>query len=276
MLLVLTISSCTKDADVKLPDIKPKPVLTCFISPGDSIVTAKLTYSRPIYKSQPQNLPNSISDAIVEISDGTKRERLTYVNDSVGYQSLNSAFKIEFGKLYFLYAQLSDGTILSSQTITPGEAPSFIKNGFNRQVLDSNEFFYIYKLRFDISIADKKFENNEYRILSFAKVRSVIDSTKTIMNLIAENYVTDLNKDGEVINASQDIEYFYQGEFSDYEQPTGYYIYLINGNSDYIKYHKDLQRFEDGNPFSEPIINFSNINGGIGCFGAFTSSTIEF
>jgi hypothetical protein len=45
--------------------------------------------------------------------------------------------------------------------------------------------------------------------------------------------------------------------------------FLISGNEDYINYHKDLQRFQDLNPFSEPTINFSNIKGGIGCFGAY-------
>ncbi len=45
--------------------------------------------------------------------------------------------------------------------------------------------------------------------------------------------------------------------------------YLILGNRDYYLYHKDLYESNDENPFSEAKINFSNIEGGIGCFGAY-------
>ena len=54
-------------------------------------------------------------------------------------------------------------------------------------------------------------------------------------------------------------------------------VYLVNADENYYRYHDAVQRQNrvDGNPFAEPVPIPTNIQGGLGCFGAYTTSTMS-
>ena len=51
---------------------------------------------------------------------------------------------------------------------------------------------------------------------------------------------------------------------------------LLHLNADYYRYHQALQRQQEveSNPFAEPVPIPTNIRGGLGCFGAYSRSTL--
>jgi hypothetical protein len=54
------------------------------------------------------------------------------------------------------------------------------------------------------------------------------------------------------------------------------YAYLLNTDEPYYRYHQSLTNNYnvDGNPFAEPVLLFSNVNGGLGVFAAYNRTTV--
>jgi hypothetical protein len=77
MLVISTaiIISCRKEANVKIPETEPKPVLVCFISPEDSVIRVKLTNSIPLYTDNSKKYPYEISNAEITISNGNNSKK---------------------------------------------------------------------------------------------------------------------------------------------------------------------------------------------------------
>ena len=57
--------ACEKEANVKIPETEPKPVLVCFISPEDSLISVSLTNSIPLYTGNANNYPYEIKNATI-------------------------------------------------------------------------------------------------------------------------------------------------------------------------------------------------------------------
>jgi hypothetical protein len=271
-ILVCTLAfiSCERDANVKLPDTAPKPVLVCFISPQDSLIRVTLTNSRPIFSTQKSNYPYVISNADIKISTNGVSATIPFINDSAGYQLANKFFSIKEGEKYFLDVTIPDGRKLSATTQVPIIKPNEVKYKLTRTVNDSSEYFVDLRYNVEISWDDIIGEKNTYRTLIYS-LNATKNSTDTSTFLISEEYKLDDLGDGLTIKASAEIFAGYSSDSlsGDFPAYAGTLIYLIVGNDDYIKYHKDLNRFQEMNPFSEPSINFSNIQGAIGCFGAY-------
>jgi hypothetical protein len=270
IVISLTFVSCERDATVELPDTEPKPVLVCFISPQDSMIRVTLTNSRPIYSSQKSNFPYIIKNAEVKISSNGTSATIPFISDSLGYQLATNFFALKEGEKYFLDVTIPDGRKLSASTQVPVKKPNEVKYKLTRTVNDSNEYFVDLKYNVEISWEDIIGEKNTYRTIIYS-LNTTKNSTDTSTFLISEEYKSDDLGDGLTIKTNTEIFAGYSTDSVSGNVPVqvGTLIYLVNGNDDYIKYHKDLSRFQEMNPFSEPTINFSNIKGGIGCFGAY-------
>jgi hypothetical protein len=266
----LTFISCERDANVKLPDTSPKPVLVCFISPQDSLIRVTLTNSRPIYSTQKSNFPYIIKNAEIKISINGTSATIPFINDSAGYQLNAKFFPIKEGEKYSLEVSIPDGRKLSSETIVPSKKPEDVNFKITRTVNDSSLYFIDVKYDVEISWKDIIGEKNTYRSLVYS-FTATKNSTDTSTFLVSEEYKSDELGDGLTMKVNSENFAGYSTDSLSIDIPTyaGTVAYLIVGNDDYIKYHKDLSRFQDMNPFSEPTINFSNIQNGIGCFGAY-------
>jgi hypothetical protein len=52
---------------------------------------------------------------------------------------------------------------------------------------------------------------------------------------------------------------------------------VYNADVNYFKYHRSLQqRLDTENPFTEPSIIYTNIKGGLGCFGAYNLGKLTY
>jgi hypothetical protein len=54
-------------------------------------------------------------------------------------------------------------------------------------------------------------------------------------------------------------------------------VYLLNTDKSYYDYHRSLGNYDSGDdPFTEPSPVFSNVNGGLGIFAAYTVDSLIF
>lgn len=52
---------------------------------------------------------------------------------------------------------------------------------------------------------------------------------------------------------------------------------VYNTDEHYFKYHRSVQtRGDSDNPFVEPSLIYTNVEGGLGCFGAYNSGQLVY
>jgi hypothetical protein len=273
---LILLSACEKEANVKIPEVEPKPVLTCFISPEDSLIRVSLTNSIPLYTESSNKYPYEIKNAIITIKSATASYIIPWYKDSVGYQLSTKLFPIEAGKLYSLEVSIPDGRFLTATTKVP--ASSFPNFDFSivKNLLDSNEFGVSYEFVYKLNWQDISGEENFYRSVIYNLYTDSMSSADTLAQIINEQFESDKGKDGGNLVA-QGIGSLYYNPGSPIPNNFNNYIaYLIMCNKEYFDYHKDLYQNNDVNPFSEAKINYSNIEGGIGCFSAYRMTKKRF
>lgn len=260
------LTSCRKDAEVKLPESNPKPVVAGFISPQDSFITIRLTPSIPLFRKNQTSPETEIRDALVKISQDGNSVIIPYFKDSVGYQISSTQFQIMAGKSYSLEIKLSSGEVLMSNTMVPTATVSDFLLTAQKNRVDSSSFGIRHEILFNLKWQDPPELDNYYRILIYSLESNFTQANDTIAMVFADEFVADQAKDGQILDKTISTSIF--SDNLTLMSDKIYLVYLINCNKDYYNYHRDLARFDDLNPFTERKINFSNIEGGIGCFGA--------
>jgi hypothetical protein len=269
LLISSIIISCEKEAQVKIPETAPKPVLVCFISPEDSLITVNLTNSVPLYTSNSTKYPFYITNATITISDGVLSKNIPFVQDTIGYQLSTKDFPIKAGLTYQLDVKIQDGRVLSAKTTVPiTDFPSF-DFSIKRNLIDSNEYVVNYEFIYDLSWSDIPSTANYYRGVIYNLYSDSTLLGDTIAQTLNELFESDLGKDGATIKITGQDNFYYFPGTSTPNSSSNYIAYLMLCNKEYFEYHKDLYTNNDVNPFSEAKLNFSNIQGGIGCFSAY-------
>ena len=97
---IVALSACEKDATIKLPKLKPEPVIYCFIRPGGG-VKVRVTMSAPVFGGDTTDIEEPVKDAIVKISDGSIEELIPFdASEELYEQSSSGSLTIESGKTY--------------------------------------------------------------------------------------------------------------------------------------------------------------------------------
>lgn len=128
-----------------------------------------------------------------------------------------------------------------------------------------------------VSFIDEPGRVNYYRIATLyafvytSQVDTISDETR-----IKELY-TDINHDGENVSLAGR---FYQRYDSTAFHSTEYYdVFLYNCSESYYNFYKSLRTDLSGIGFpppAEPTLMYTNVNGGFGCFGAYTRSMLRY
>lgn len=268
-------TSCEQDAkNVTIPTIEPQLVVNCFLSPQDPEIRAWVSLSRPIFGTINQN--NEIVDADVKLSDGTNTVTLTYTPKKV-YTISSAALKIEGGKTYTLFVSAVGKTVKATCTVPVlFDTTSITLKWDTTFNIKRNEGVIERTVRLDIGWKDKQNGEDFYRVGADAMVYTVVDTTNITFQRLFNNEYTDLvsdkNKDGETLRRSRlettVNEYFggITGTFS--LRIKGLKMYLLSCDKNYYLYHKSAEVNTGGDPFTEPVLVYSNVQGGLGCFGA--------
>jgi hypothetical protein len=270
--LTLLAFSCEKKATIKLPDPENKLVVTCFISPQDSVITAVVRLSIPKFSSNGTYSAlseNDIKNATVIISDGNNNLTLPFNNDLNFYKANALDLPIIAGKQYFLTVTTPDGKNIKANTTVPNGVLTIESLTFTPKNIDTSSIEY------DINLIVPDIPNEINYVaffyettLSYAPLSNTLTPTDPI-NSTYSNYVTD-----EKINKTKYIETS-NANFSSLTKilTAMVNVSVLNCSKDFYLYNKSVQESAGiSNPFTDPVQVYTNIQNGFGCFGAYTVS----
>ena len=267
--LLLLSSACEKEATVKIPETAPKPVLTCFLSPEDSFITVRLTNSIPLYSGTSAEFPYEIKNAEIILSSEQGSIIVPWFRDSIGYRISATLFQILPGKEYQLKVNIPDGRKLSASTTVPEKIFPPVTLSIEKQLTDSNEYFVSYNFTNELSWTDMPGEGDYYRGTIASLFVDTFLTSDTMAQILQEIFEQDKGKDASNIKLVGTGSLSYTpGTASPFANNLNI-AYLILSDQSYYDYHKDLWESNEANPFSEAKINYSNVIGGIGCFGSY-------
>ena len=253
------ITSCETNATIDVPESVPKLVVSCFLSPQDTVIRVKVSRSRPIF-SDNVNYDMDVADATVIISNGVKSVTLPFVSGGstdLDYYKLpvSNVFPIKGGATYYLN--------VSAPELIPVEASCTIPQWLpDTMMVDINEAD-IYDIRCNVKWNDKPSQKNFYRV----RVQSLLVDTNTntpysIYNFQPEGaeLVNDLNNDGAQFNLTFVNDYLFHPE-------DVYDVYLMNIDENYFLYQRSYNDYNYyADPFSEATPIYTNIKNGLGIF----------
>ncbi len=254
--LFIFFTSCSeKDADVKLPVIEPKLVIMSFISPQDSIVKVEVSLSQPLYNNANSQDHSPISNATVQINNGTNTKTLTYNAIENYYEVSASQFPIVAGTTYYLTVSTPDGKNVNASTWVPTANSTLT---FSSRIINdpsqSNAFII------ESSWNDPAGSEDYYRISYYSQdtCSGCLDTTYT--HLVSDNF-SDKENNGSIFNKNMQVNK---------KLGKSGYLFLIHATKEYYLYHTKLNMVAiDQGPFSESVQMYSNIQGGYGIFSGF-------
>lgn len=270
-LFLILLSSCERDANVDLPEVDPKQVLNCYISPGDTVVNVYLSSSQPITQpsgSSWQYLP--VQGASVVLSKPGESISLPF-NSQIGTYSaqVSSGFFVS-GETYTLSSDHSEFKPVTATTTLPNsqtELTNIIRDEVEVSTFGSTE----YRNRFRLDILDPDLQTFNYYRLGFYEINTDITNETFVSTL--GFFATD---DANMINGKIAVsELFYQNWSEPWDFEIYYEIVSMTVNEDYYRYHStiDASSISGGGPFSEPVIVYTNVQNGLGCFGGYVKKT---
>lgn len=259
-------SACEKIVtNVDLPDYQPKLVVQCFISPEDSNIIVYVSESSPIFKVGPVYQDLKISDATVRITGQGQDAIIPYLSDHQYYMLPKSAFPILSGATYTLQVSVPDGRSVSASTTVPSKLnTSLLINEINWIQGEFSD----YEMNFRFQ--DLPGAGDFYRISAYF---SDTDTNLGILNTYelflekGERVTSDLNKDENVFS--------YRVNYSTYSKNNKVTLLLLTTNEEYYRYHKTVFSYVGDDPFSEPVIIYSNIENGLGVFCAYRKFELD-
>jgi hypothetical protein len=281
----------------KLPKTESKLVVECYLSPQSEEIIVKVTESQKLFGPASYE-PTYIKNASVTLSGAAGQIQIPYNDSSFSYRIPAGSFKIEAGKKYDLVVSDSSRTVKATCTVPENQVT------FKSYTADT---VYDYPWKGDTSVTfkaswnDIKGEKNVYSLRGYFEILetngySYNSSTgQVVLNRRLnkrvynnENYLlTDTNLDGITFDSpvyDVSLRSFMLGNF----EKNGQWQYIwSNPKLNKIQfevlnldenYHKFSKSMKDGgnndNPFVEPALVYTNIEGGLGCFGAYNTTIV--
>lgn len=267
ILVMPLLFSCEKEADIELPETNPKLVVSCFISPDIDSVLAYIQWSRPVFSSEDTDRPNDNLE--VSISDGSSIAYLSYDFNIGQYVLPTAEFPLAFGVEYTLRVKAPTGEEVVARTTIPAELPSIASatvdsssytNNFGEEI---NEFIY------KTTLNDNSTDFQYYRFIYYNE--DTWFPGKTYSSIEGQSYLDDESLIDGQLYVEENITYYgFNGAVSNKR------LAILNCSESYYRYHKTLQNQSFGNPFAEPTIVYSNVEGGLGAFGGYRMTVVDY
>lgn len=289
---LLSCESLIKEIDPSfLPETDSKLVVACFISPQDTVLAAKVTETKLLIGTT-GDIREDITNATVNLSDGSKSIRLIYSPKLGYYRALPSELPILVGKTYTITVNTPDGRQVNASTTVPNNIALKEVKIDSTKVNDFPQGNSVINTEYDVKVIwqDKAGESNYYRAISeFIFLYRIVDSiNKKVINvpvsaIVDLRTIDDKDTDGQLLSLNRtylptNIGGNIQGQDSNLKTKLDKIkVGLFQTDIHYYNYHTSLRRQrENNNPFAEPVLLYTNINGGFGCFGAYNATWQEF
>ncbi|MBO0952726.1 DUF4249 domain-containing protein [Fibrella forsythiae] len=296
LLTLLGCGSLVQEVDPgNLPTATPKMVVHCFISPQDTLLAVYVQAPRAVLGTKFTDnggfyLTYSLQGSVVTLSDGTRTVQLPGVGGTIPlYYGIDTRqFPIVAGRTYTLtVSNAYFPTVTAQCTVPKAVKPTEIRaDSLSGRANGLPGTTYYGRLVWQ----DAAGEANYYQV-SGNLIKTVTrpiyttpnvptrDTTLTNMYPLSfngVNLITDQNVDGQrLISARGEAREF---NYNSLERTIGlvFTMTLSNIDENYYRYREtvDRQGDADENPFAEPVLVPSNIQGGYGCFGAYNQSTL--
>jgi hypothetical protein len=275
----LTMWSCnsfvTEVDPSQLPSTDSKLVLSCYISPQDTVIAAKVTETKTVISTGGTRA--DITNATVKISDGTKTVQLVYDNNLLYYRVLPSQMPIVVGKTYTMTVSTPDGRSISAKSTVP--SPISIKE----IKVDSGTSVTIRKLNaqevkeyyFKLIWQDVAGSADYYRGFGFVQgiFKDRNNSSAQRTDGVDFTSTDDKNSDGQLLALSVTYQPARNATQATIQKLT---VGLFHSDIHYFNYHESLRKQRgNSNPFAEPVLLYTNVEGGFGCFGAYNATWKE-
>ncbi len=280
---VMLLSGCESlVTNVELPKATPKLVVTSFISPQDSVVAVYLTESTPLFGISKPLEDNTIKNASVFISDGLSTSQLKYNYSTGHYEVPALTFPIRVGKTYSLSITAADGRKTSAMCTVPERVVEVANI-----TLDSTIHISTGSKMWELKAEWTHIPGAAYYRCAASQAITLInsnsDTTYHTQNLFYNSDLTNaLEKKANAYNIQRSnisIGNFTEsnGRIIGYKT-TSISVDIMIINAEYYRYHDSLYKYYNnhGNPFTEPTRLYSNIEGGLGVFAAYTSYKKKF
>ncbi|MBD2699719.1 DUF4249 domain-containing protein [Spirosoma sp. BT702] len=296
--LIASCDSLRQEVEPKgLTQQSEKLVVSCFISPQDTVLTVLLSRSSPVLG--PSNEFAYVYGATVTLSDGVKTVTLRDSTPKIGfggsklfYRIRASELPIVAGKTYTLKASafgVSEVTATCTVPVPVALEQVLIDSALNTDFSDGRKNYSV-RLRWRDAAGQANFYriagNNEYPQRFTFRPSPNAPPRDTLVLYTSSWYfdngylLTDLGRDGQEMISERarlaSTSTFNNGVWT-YTAPSGKLeAYLLNVDENYYRYHDAIERQNQvrDNPFAEPVLISSNIQGGFGCFGAYNRSTL--
>ncbi len=274
--LALLLLACEKEVtSPKLAGYQSQLVINAFISPQDTLLRVLVHQSRTVTDDQPVYASGAVTDATISLSDGQRTIRFPPAqSDSIlrgyVYQVRAEELPIKAGHTYYLEVRTPDGRLAKAQCTVP------VANTTAEWVIDSTEVsengFNFKRYTGNLRWQDQAGEANYYRIAAEAAITQTNRRDLFIPLSWDGNYsafFSDERLDGSVFTSPTNT-------FSLNQLATSatLYVHLLTTDRSYFQYHRTLRSNETGNPFVEPVLIYSNVEGGLGVFAAFNRTTL--
>lgn len=297
--VLLLLTSCDslrhEVTPTQLTNEPAKVVVTCFLSPQDLLLASKITRTRTVLSmSTGGSDSSSIINATVKLSEGTRSVFLRYDANLNIYRADSKQLPIVAGRTYKLVVQIPRSQPLTGTCTVPEPVrlASTVFDSLTEERSGRPYRRYFVRARWQ----DPTGKLNFYQVTGlFRSVANCSSCESASTNQIPEEVSNvsfgpgqgSVQEDGTMQGRVMTSEPGYvSGIYVDAKQQAGFkrqykkalvILNLLNTDKSYYAYQNGIrqQATVAGNPFAEPVPIPSNIEGALGCFGAYNRSTLS-
>lgn len=270
-----------------LSHMAPKLFVAAFISPQDTILTVKVSESTPLLSTTTLS-SGEIPHAAVTLSDGQKTISLLYDSRLRFHRVSARMLPIIAGKDYTLVVKAPDGRRVEATCRVPGAVPlkAVRFDSVTTEAATGKKRYFI-----QMQWQDVPRETNYYRTMAIFTYTRRNEGTRTFRP--DSSYATfgeggritllpDGSADGQTLGSERGylaaslLDTARSVQFGRVFRSATVRANLFHVDKNYYDYHRYLEvhRATNDNPFTEPVPLPTNIQGGLGCFGAYNRSTV--
>lgn len=291
------ISACNTVLDVELPEREPKLVVNCLFE-QDSQFVFDVSVSKEILDTATlRHLEGA--EIVLTASDGTSETINTSQLIPIGFEE-----KRAYVSTTRATEGLSYGIVVSHPGYPSVSSSAEVETGVKITSLDTSIFFESFvgetypvlrlSVGFDDPLGQDYYELKVFRygtiityeppnffpdtILGFEEVFYYFPSESLLSDLGGSTFDDELFE-GRSYEIVVNIDSYYLIDFNEVPGDTNSPFFLLpelrSISSEYYQYQTTLSRYQSsqGDPFSQPVQVYNNIDGGFGIFAGFSKST---
>jgi hypothetical protein len=273
ILFCLAIASCDLVVDIDVPFEKKQLVVNCDFNP-EEVWSSYISLNKHILDTLEHA---RVTNAFVVVYENDQPiDTLVHVENGKYESDFGKPFA---GKTYSIRVQAENYETATAQSLIPNVTPID-----NVTVTEPVRGSMDYRTEIEVAFSDNLYENNFYQIKVFSRFDRLGEDFQVEPSLqIVETIVDDPSENIEVTDWRTGVllkDAFFNGKKrvlsmkTRYPGGSNFIVELRTLSKDYYDYYitRSLQEASNGDPLSQPINVYSNIENGFGIFAGYAVS----